>query len=216
MRKPTFSEIRYSYKKMGYTFYEKGVYNLNIFGIRSRSSQSDQFDDLIGVAFYDLNRVPRLYLFKATTDPGKYWLLNPFTKRGTAIVAAGQTSGAYKIGYHGRNGKYPYEALEQVKPIPFVRDYNKDTKLDFELYRDPLLRSKHLIDDKIIKTNLHRASKWKVLQWIGRYSAGCQVIQNPKSFNKLMSIVKLAVHRFKWKNSFTYTLFEEDEIQYKA
>lgn len=215
MRKPTFSELRNSYASKGYKFYDTGKYNLNIFGIRANNSQSDQFDDYVGVAFYDGKTNPKFFVFNATTDPGKYWLMNPFSSSGTAIVALGQHKSVYALGIHGRSGKFPYEALEQVNPIPFVRDNNRDSKLDFELYRDPELRKKHLITNQIIKTNIHRASKWKLLRFIERYSAGCQVIQNPSDFDVFIRIVKLAVHTYKWRNLFSYTLFEENEIQWK-
>jgi hypothetical protein len=120
-------------------------------------------------------------------------------------MVPGQYSGAYKLGIHGRSGKFPYKALEQKKPMQYVRDNNRDAIIDSSLYYDS-----ENVFWAICKTNLHRTSKWKAVQLVERYSAGCQVIQSPKDFNFIMNVMDEA--RYLYGNSFTYTLLEEKDF----
>ena len=211
MKALTYEIIKAAYDRKGYAFFEDGDFNLNIGGIRVQNSVSNHFDDVIFVA-YKLSGIKMLHCYNATTDPGKHWLLNPLNVKGTAIMVPGQYRGAYKIGLHGKSSRLgPYKALEQVKPMKYVRDNNRDNILDFSLYRDPEKAKVHVFWDNI-KSNLHRASKWKIVQWVGMYSAACQVIQSPDDFRKLMQLCENG--RSEWGNSFTYTLFETKEIIY--
>jgi hypothetical protein len=200
--------LRDIYDKLDYKFYDKGDYNLNIGGIRSETTRSDKFDDFLFVAYF-VGDKPHVHVWNGTTDPGAHWLLNPMDKDGTAIMVPGQYIRAYKMGIHGRSGKYPYRALEQIGPMSYVRDNNKDNCLDFSLYRTKEARAKYMFT-AVIKSNIHRASKWKLLQLIGRYSAGCQVFQSERDFNVFMDIVDrgAAAHG----NLFTYTLIEERDF----
>jgi hypothetical protein len=205
----TFSLVADSYKRMGYKLFS-GAYDLNIFGIRSSNSVSNKFDDLIGVAYTDEKKVLNIKLYPATTDPGLHWLHNPSNKKGCAILVPGQYSGVLTIGLHGRSGASPYKALEQIGAMCYVRDNNKDGMLDFSLYRDPDKKKENAFWD-IIKSNLHRASAWKIVQLIDQYSAACQVIQAPKHFEELMFLCEKQID-YGHGSKFTYTLFEETEI----
>lgn len=205
MLNPSKKQVLQAYEAKNYRFFGYGYYNLNIFGIRSNTSRSNHFDDLIGVVFYDQDKTQQLLLFPATTDPGKYYLKNPLTPSGTAILVPGQHLGAYTLGIHGRTWG-GYTALEQVKSMPYVRDKNRDEVIDFDLYRD-----KKNIFHANLKTNLHRASKYSIVRLIERYSAGCQVIQNPKDFDTLIALCKKQIEKGHG-NAFTYTLFEQHEI----
>ncbi len=205
-----FNAIRRAYDKLGYRFFEHGNFNLNIGGVRSLNSKSNQFDDYIFVAYFKA-RKPFLMLMPATTDPGKYWLQNPLNKDGTAILVPDQYIGAYELGFHGYSSSLgPYVALEQVKPMAYVRDNNKDSILDFDLYRNSQLREKNIFWDNI-KSNIHRASQWKIIQLVERYSAACQVVQSPKEYEEFMRLCEKAANE--WGNSFTYTLFEETDFK---
>ena len=88
----------------------------------------------------------------------------------------------------------------------YVRDNNKDETLDLSLSNDP----KNIFKG-VYKTNIHRASKWQKIPLIGKYSAGCQVIQSIDDFNTLIEICERQIEEG-IGNSFTYTLFHEDEI----
>ena len=199
--------IQLAYKSKGYKFFSKGAYNLNVFGIRNNSNQAGKFDDKVGVIYVDDSNKPHVHLWDATTDPGIHWLSNPLNKDGTAIMLKGQYRGAYKLGIHGRTwASGGYDALEQVKPMKYIRDNNKDDKLDFSLAEN----EENIIED-ILKTNIHRASKWKLLQYIGKYSAGCQVIRSIEDFNLLISLCRKQILRGHG-NSFTYTLFDSYDV----
>jgi len=206
MKKYTASEVLRALGKKKYKTFIRGHYNLNIVGIRSTNSESDKFDDAICVVFQDEDGKWRIRQYDATTDPGKHWLLNPLNINGTLIMKPGQYRGAYKIGVQGRTGRYPYKALEQSKPMEYVRDNNKNSILDFSLFNE----AKNIIEG-IFKSNLHRASKWKISLNIGKYSAGCQVIQAHKDFDEFMSLCDLQV-KHGHGNSFTYTLLEEKDL----
>lgn len=178
-----FSDILSVMDKKHYAYYTSGKFNVNLVGVRSENSISDQFDDLLYV-FYrgDDNRF-KMHEFAMTSDAGRHWLLNPMNVLGCAILIPGQYRSVYLIG--GRHKDY--EALEQVAPMQYVRDNNRDNKLDFNLYRDPELRKKHAFYG-IIKSNMHRASAIKTVLNVGLYSAACQVIQKPEDFKTLIEL----------------------------
>lgn len=199
--KLSYEKIQELYKKKNYKFCT-GTYNLNIFGIRDDLFANDTFNDWIGVAFENDLCQYKVDLYPGTTDPGIHWLRNPLNKDGTIIMLEGQYRGCYKIGIHGRTGNFQYEALEQCGPMEYVRDGNKDNVLDI----NPSKKIKG-----IFKTNLHRASRWKLLKLIGKYSAGCQVIQDPKHFDALMYTAKRQVS-LGWGDKFSYTLFNIKDI----
>jgi hypothetical protein len=73
----------------------------------------------------------------ATTEPGRWYTLNPMNRQGAARIAFGQYR-AWRMGMHG-SGKTRHEALVQVNPIRVCRDLNKDAirtgdKLDTGLF----------------------------------------------------------------------------------
>lgn len=212
MKQQTFSEITEVIEEKGYRFFTKGYYNLNLIGVRSSESKSDAFDDLYHLIFRAEDNHFKHYVFPFTSDPGKHWLLNPLNSGGTAIVVPNQYLGVYKLGIHGRtwaSGGYP--ALEQVKEMEYVRDNNKDSILDFDLYRDPAKRKKYAFWANL-KSNTHRASKWKKVLNVGKYSAACQVIQDPNHFERtLIPILKKSIGI--WGNSFSYTLLESKDFR---
>jgi hypothetical protein len=170
---------------------------LNIFGIRDTCFAEDTFNDYIAVAYEDDLCQFKVDLYKGTTDPAIHYLRSPLNKNGPIIMLEGQYRGCYKIGIHGRTGNFPYEALEQIGGMEYVRDNNKDNVLDI----DPSKKIKG-----VFKTNLHRCSRHKIVRYIGLYSAGCQVIQNPKHFDELMVTAKRQVS-LGWGDKFSYTLF---------
>lgn len=207
MDKATFDQITTVLTDKNYEFFTKGIYNLNLIGVRSSDSQPDKFDDHFHVIYRGEDNRFKHHTFPCTTDPGKHWLLNPMNIGGCAIMVPGQYKNAYVIGKH--KGEYP--ALIQSSPIMFVRDNNRDSKLDFDLYRKPELRKDNVIP-QVIGANIHRASAWQVALSVSKYSAACQVLQNPKDFDLLMTLVQgnvAAGHGTR----FTYTLLEESDFE---
>jgi hypothetical protein len=201
-------DLKKIFEQKGYKFFDKGVYNLNIIGVRSENSQSNEFDDwLLLVYKEDVLDDWVIKQYPITTDPGKYYLMNPLNKDGTIILVPGQYRGVYAIGIHGRSFlSGGYEAMEQIAPMAYVRDNSRDSKLDFDLYKNP----KNIFWDNP-KTNIHRASKNSIVRWVEKYSAGCQVFQNPKHFEEFLSTAKKA--RQIWGNKFSYTLLEEKDFK---
>ena len=108
----------------------------------------------------------------------------------------GQYRGAYKIGRHRG-----YKALQQKGPITVFRDANRDETIDTTGVAE---------DTGIHAINIHRASAYRASVEVGKWSAGCQVVQDPDHFAFILSMCERA--RNKFGNSFTYTLLEEREI----
>lgn len=168
-------------------------YELNIVGLRSASTLPNRFDDEIHV-FYKINPMTWNYhIFKATTDPGTFWLRNPMQTQGTAILAEGQYVNAYALGLH----RGLYKALVQQKPVTIIRDYDRDAKLDF--YNGTKTTGMYGI-------NIHRANKIGTTKTVDKNSAGCQVFENADSFEQFMLLCER--HRKKYGNQFTYTLID--------
>jgi len=203
----TYEQVKKAYSSKGYVFFGEKQFDLNIFGVRSpnRNQAIDSFDDKLGCAYIDLNGKPAVKIWKATTDPGLTHMQRPTfqaaIERGTAILCEGQYRAAYRVGYHG-SGNWRHRALIQVGPVRIYRDKNRDTILDVDGV--PITKGNFGI-------NIHAASLWRAEGKIGLYSAGCQVIQEPKDYFDLMDLCKRQ-ESMGLGSSFTYTLFLESEI----
>jgi hypothetical protein len=168
-------------------------YELNIVGVRADSTVPNRFDDEIHV-FYKTSPLAWSYhVFKATTDPGTFWLLNPMQPEGTAILAEGQYEDAYSLGLH----RGEYEALIETRPVTILRDYERVAKLDF------LNGSR---ETGYFGINIHRANSTGSTKFIDKYSAGCQVFENAEAFRGFLLLCHR--HRKLYGNLFTYTLID--------
>ncbi len=176
----------------GYKLYTR-PYELNIVGLRSKNTIPNRFDDEIHV-FYKVSPLKWNYhVFKATTDPGTFWLENPLSPQGTAILAQGQYVDAYEIGMH----KGEYEALVQKRPVTVIRDYERKAYLDF-------MNGKK--DTGLFGIDIHRALAQGTTLYVDKFSAGCQVFQNADDFDFFMNLCRN--HTELYGNSFTYTLVD--------
>ena len=185
------------FKKKGYAFFTNGDYNLNIIGIRNMSDggvQDDIFNDIFVIIYKEGGEYKKI-IIPGTTDPGLYYLKNQINKRGTAILKPGQYRGVWQIDYH--QGKYL--ALCQRKPVIVYRDNNKDNILDFE---------EATSDYGFFGINFHKAGIDTT--FIGRNSAGCQVIKRSADFYKVMELAEKGKKLY--GNSFTYTLITESDL----
>lgn len=169
-------------------------YELNIVGIRTDSTKPNSFDDFINVFYQDSNGNWMFHQFKATTDPGTYWLENPLNPQGTAILKHGQYIGSHTIGLH--RGKYT--ALVQKHPLTVIRDYDRNAMLDFMNGKE---------ETGLFGINIHRASQTGTTTYVDKYSAGCQVFASADDFNVFMQLCER--HRQNYGNDFTYTLIDE-------
>lgn len=186
------------FEKKKYAFFTKGDYNLNIIGIRANTTIPNKFDDLICLVYkVEDNWICKAY--PATTDPGLYYMQNPMSVKGTAILKEGQYRGAFKIGKH--QGKY--EALVQNKSLPVYRDGNKDNKHDF-------IESN--VETGMFGINIHRATGIEGAEsvQVDKWSAGCQVIASYNNFKEFMNIVNKASKIY--GSTFTYTLINEKDF----
>lgn len=184
------------FSQKSYEIYQR-PYELTIIGIRSESTVPNRFDDEIHVLFKNNSKQWIHYIFPATTDPGTFWLKNPLSPQGTAILKEGQYKGAYQIGLH--RGKY--YALVQAKPVTVLRDYDRNAILDFKNGKE---------ETGIFGINIHHASENGTTKTIDQYSAGCQVFQNINDFNLFMKLCE--VHKNLYGNSFTYTLIDKRAV----
>lgn len=172
-------------------------YDLNIIGIRTDCNIPNRFDDRLIVFCKDEKENNLFRSYNITTDPGLYWLKNPMHVDGTAIMCPGQYRSAYKIGWHK-----DYKALEQCSPIDFVRDFNRDGKLDF---------FSHFKVSGLIKANIHRATANGVSHQVNKWSAGCQVFAISHQFDEFINLCEKA--RKVWGNRFTYTLLTQQDLE---
>jgi hypothetical protein len=189
-------QILAALKGKGYRIYMRPN-ELNIVGIRSSSTTANRFDDEINVFYVGDNGRWQHYEFKATTDPGTYYLQHPLTPSGTALLKEGQYVNAYSIGLH--RGKYT--ALRQVKPVTVYRDYNRNTTLDFEGVK---------VQTGMYYINIHRALQSGTASFVERFSAGCQVFANTDDFHFVMKLAEK--HRGLYGNQFSYTLLDYKHI----
>lgn len=193
---PPCSRIIAAMEAKGYTVFKNaGGHDVNIVGIRTADLSPNAFNDWVTV-FYLLEETWNHFAFPATTDPGLYYLKNPLNVRGTAIMKPGQYRGAYMIGRH-RN----YKALQQKGPITVYRDRDMDAQIDTIGVAE---------DTGIHAVNIHRANAHRPSMVVGKWSAGCQVLQDPDHFAFLLSLCERAKEKF--GNSFTYTLLEERDL----
>lgn len=176
----------------GYKIFDR-PYELNIVGLRSKSTIPNRFDDEIHV-FYKVSTLNWHYhVFKATTDPGTFWLRQPMQPQGTAILAEGQYIDTYQLDLH--RGKYL--ALVQKKMLTVIRDYNRDAVLDFK---------NGTKTTGYYGINIHRANQTGTTKSVDKNSAGCQVFENANDFALFIKLCQK--HKSLYGNHFTYSLID--------
>jgi hypothetical protein len=180
MKKYSYVELENRFKELGYQWPL-----FHIIGVRSKANEKNKFDD----RFY-LIKGPIMYEFTGTTNPGTHWLKNLLNPKGTAVLKPGQYVDAYQLGLH--QGKY--EALVQRKPVTVYRDGDKDD----------LAEEQGKEDTGLFGINIHRANPSAISNFIDKWSAGCQVLNNPEQFKILISSSKTS-----GRKEFTYTLLRE-------
>ncbi len=171
-------------------------FNLNIVGLRSQTDQPNRFDDEIWV-FWKYDNTWTLKTYKATADPGLTYLNDPINDSGTAILKEGQYLSSYRLGKH-RNR---YEALVQAKPVTVIRDFDRDSVLDYDSGKE---------QTGFFGINIHRATAKGESQYVNKWSAGCQVFARSWEFKEFIQTCNKS--RSIWGNSFTYTLLSRSEL----
>lgn len=186
-------EILDRVEALGFVVFKSQDYDLNIIGERNPDGEADQFDDWLHVIFLERG-IWQWYAYKCTTDAGMYYLKNYSRPSGTAILChPQQMRGVYKLDKHG--GKY--DALCQRNgPVKVWRDRNKDHIHD--MMGEP--------EEGYFGINIHRSNlSPEGAQKVGKYSAGCTVIQRPDEFDEFLGLCKKQIKKTGF-DSFTYTL----------
>lgn len=197
MQAPSGSAILAALERKGYLVFRNPVgYDLNLVGIRSASTTANRFDDWMTVTYLS-DGSWLSYAFPCTTDPGTYYRLNPANVNGTAVLKPGQYRGVYQLGVH----RGEYRALVQVGAVTVWRDANRDDVLDTRGQPE---------ETGLFGINIHRASPSGPSVQVDRWSAGCQVLQDPTHFAFLLALAErgLVVHGPR----LTYTLIEEADL----
>lgn len=180
MKKYNIIELRTEFKRLNYIWFP-----FMLIGVRSKANIPDQFDDLIGVIKND-----NITWFSCTTNPGTHWLKNLLNPKGAALLKPNQYINTWQIALH--QGKY--EALCQRKPVTVYRDGDKDN----------IAEVTKVEDTGLFGINIHRANPSAISKIIDKWSAGCQVLNNPNEFKELLRLCKLSGQK-----EFTYTLLNE-------
>jgi hypothetical protein len=180
MKKYSYTELEAKFAELGYQWP-----TLHVIGVRSKANEKNKFDDHI----YLING-PMQQIFSCTTNPGTHWLKNLLNPKGTAVLKPGQYIDSWKLGLH--QGKY--KALVQAKPITVYRDGDKDD----------VAEETKVEQTGLFGINIHRANPSAVSSIIDKWSAGCQVLNDPKQFATLLAACEAS-----GKKAFTYTLLRE-------
>lgn len=185
-------------ERLGHVVFKSDAkpYNLNIIGVRNENSTPNKFDDEVNIIWKHENKWEHK-TYKATTDPGLFYLQNPMRVDGTAILKKGQYRGAYKLGLHRQN----YTALVQAKPVTVIRDNNRDNTLDFD---------SRVEQTGFFAIHIHHASYTGESTQVDKWSAGCQVLANIHEYNELIKLCKLGMAE--WGDTITYTLINQRDL----
>ena len=180
MKNYSIEDLKSEFEKLNYKWLD-----FQVIGVRSKEDLPNKFDDLIGLV--ENNNIT---WFTGTTNPGVYWLLNLLNNKGTAILKPNQYIDTWQLALH--QGKYL--ALCQRKPVTVYRDSNKNDKSE----------ETNIVETGLFGINIHRANPSAISQLNDKWSAGCQVINNYKDFDYLISECKKSQLK-----DFTYTLLKE-------
>lgn len=184
------------YDNLKRLYIEKGWewQEVNIGGIRNNiNPKQDEFNDYI---FLTSNETIKLY--RATTDPGVYYTKGGSKKKfgvsGAAHMCYGLHKRVYGIGIHQRS----YQALVQKGKLQIWRDANEDFK-----------NNDGIIENGIFGINVHHANDSKK---VGKYSAGCQVIQSKIEFEEFLEGCRKYCLSGKKEKLLNYALIDKREL----
>jgi hypothetical protein len=168
-------------------------YNLNIWGFRSPSENTKEYNDSCAVFYQNSRGQWNIEYFEITTDPSDLLLERPILNQGTAILVEGHHKALWVLGYH--KGRYDHRALVQSKPCLVYRDNDRNSRINTNLP----------IEHGMFGINMHRASAVSNNRMIGLYSAGCQVHYNSRRFREVfIPLAEASVSE--GHNTFSYTL----------
>lgn len=168
-------------------------FNLNIWGFRSPSIDTKEYNDSCAIFWQDHRGHWSIEYFEITTDPSDLFLEKPLGSEGTAILKEGHHPALWTLGYHKQ--RPDHKALIQAKPCVIYRDADRNARINIHL---PEYTG-------MFGINMHRASKVSDDRRIGLYSAGCQVHYDYDRYMKVFIPLVESCHH-EGHTSFSYTL----------
>ncbi|MBW4612512.1 MAG: peptidoglycan-binding protein [Desmonostoc vinosum HA7617-LM4] len=172
--------IKYMQAKNYQVFTGLGEYNIvYLEGVNEdwtlNSDPPNQFNDR-RIVIEVVDGIPKIVNhWQATTEPGKYYTLNPMNSAGAARIKFGQYK-AWAVGLHGNAERH--EALIQVEPITVHRDFNKDFQ-----------RTGDKLDTGLFLINQHWGYDAPTNN-IKNASAGCLVGRRRDGHREFMALIK--------------------------
>lgn len=180
---------------------------VNMFGVRTNIQIGDTFNDYLGLIYGDT-----FIITSGTTEPGAYWISNPMNNLGTAILRPKLHTNIWSKGYH--NG---YKALVQTGIAGIWRydyrsgfpTYTYETKgnINIPIAIDPKGERLKRYDTLGNGINFHRAKEGVLIKQIGKWSAGCQVVQDSAMYDNMINVIYSSKQQ-----AYNYALFTESEI----
>lgn len=181
-------------------FVPRAPHDIAITGIRRAWGTSRLASDLFDDALVVIDGRGILLLAAATTDPGRPWLRAPMRAAGTAIVVPGHYPLSHRLGLHRG-----YPALVQAGTLLVWRDATRDDLYD----HGPAAEA-----PPTTGINIHAAADdavYGVSPRVGRWSAGCQVLQRRSTLRVLVDAVERQA-RAGMGDRVSYTLVAEEDL----
>ncbi|GIW60811.1 MAG: hypothetical protein KatS3mg087_1877 [Patescibacteria group bacterium] len=129
-----------------------------IIAIRTSDTFTDKFDDLMLLQ----GSAGHVFIVPCSTKAGRYYVDNPITPEGTAVIAEGFYHESHVAEYTYRFGGRHIELKQIGNAVKFYRDDNKDKKID----RTNVKQGYVGLNIHIAKSSIH----------VGKWSAGCIVV----------------------------------------
>lgn len=191
--------------KKGYSMFIDKPYDLNIVGIRSEFVL-DKFNCQLLIFYVNEEKHLQYHLFPFTTYPGKYWLFNPMTAGGTAVITEGQHRSVWNIGMHHNIVALVqnYQTSPKHKPMSWVRVPQGTVKIT----RDMILKGR--IESGYVGLNCHPVMDGDNTT-VGQDSAGCQVAVYRADFDFITSICRKQIAAMNG-DLFSYTLIHNQDL----
>lgn len=192
----TAQAIQAAFARKHYAFFTQGMYNLNIFGVRSSDKTPNVFNDRLFCVYKEPTSGEQFVVrsWMNTTDPGNYWIEHPMNPEGCAVLIPGQYPHVWSLGKHK-----DYEALVQTGV--------------FRVWREKSVNSVGPGSPVFLDAtgiNCHRAVINAETKVVEMFSAGCMVFARSWDFDEFMTIVNRCAAMY--GPTFTYTLFDEADF----
>ncbi|MBR8827527.1 MAG: peptidoglycan-binding protein [Gomphosphaeria aponina SAG 52.96 = DSM 107014] len=165
------------------------------------ADEPDHFNDVRIVIEFDQGQPKIIGIWEATTEPGKYYTVNPMNPKGAARIEFGQYK-AWQVGTHGN--AEPHEALVQKGEVTVCRDLNQD-----------MVRTGDKRDTGYFGINQHYGYDYPRTS-IKKASAGCLVGRTREGHKDFMAIIKQDQRYQKNKDYLFYTtIIPGDDLEQK-